>query len=899
MSKACKESKKLTRLSSNTIYIGKDNGKYECAEGLCSRLGSQARPAQFFSEAMEIASSKDYKDKKVNIVMEPGQYDFTPPGVKGGIDIPIFNLPANVESVASSIPTGGVTLGSELARGEIILNNTPKFEINGIDMFGRIRADYDGNNEGKISIKNAIVRGRWRVTTKDESVLSMFVDGTEQLVPDEDVDPNSGIDNQYDSFDRSQFQYTVENGTRVSNGRAQTEVKDYAKSDSKTKNQQYFDKGFTLRTEDKSQFTHDGQNNTFKAADLSQSYNANYILGESKVRSKLSGENIDLVFLPEFDEAALTDYNLEGDTFSDFGSSNQTVSIMNGRLRNLIARDNAKLTYNNNNNNEILDPVADDTRKYTREYLFQNHVMEESSQMDATWNDCRLTAPNYKYKARLSGSSRQTFRKQGCRSNTAGGESEVFDEATSNSSSVNTVFECGPEGFHKKRTLTGKATRIESRTDCFTSLSNEIGLPIYYLELKQNSQFNSRAVNATNTFTLRSLPDTQEDKSVVFQHLHGDQSCHNRYSRGGACFLSADANSGGLRKQVSKDQTRSTVTKVNETIDAFLPNPSSVLYDHENRGNSNHSSNTSGNSHRLMGGKSITKQIMTDKAAISDLSRGKTVIHNPFGEQKPGELLTKDIQMSGESTRNRSTTGANVKSGGRIVSIITHDKAISDNLTSNSEFEGPLILEISALGQSKPRATQTLCQLRGDINHNGNVDATMNNSKHVGNLTANGGAEVSNPQGRLKLSNGENIGLVSVNNLQSLSTKSHSFSHESEGGEPILDINSTDVSALLTDFVGKGPIVRSKGKRERPHLLDFKTANFSTEAKEFAIVTEGHHEKVAVGGTRFTSNEILNHLGEDSLEFVYNNNNNLSTEDAGLVLGKINITQQATDIQKG
>lgn len=89
----CIPSKFSTSLESNTIYLGQSlQNKYNCPDSLCAESGSFSRPAQKFSQVIEIIE-KNYKDIPVSLSIFSGIYKEE--------DITEYKVPSNLVSIYS------------------------------------------------------------------------------------------------------------------------------------------------------------------------------------------------------------------------------------------------------------------------------------------------------------------------------------------------------------------------------------------------------------------------------------------------------------------------------------------------------------------------------------------------------------------------------------------------------------------------------------------------------------------------------------------------------------------------------------------------------------------------------------------------------------------------------
>ena len=74
MTPRCISSKFSTTLESNTIYMGKSlSNKYNCPDSLCAEHGSFSRPAQTFTQVLNIIK-KNFKNIPVSISIFSGEY---------------------------------------------------------------------------------------------------------------------------------------------------------------------------------------------------------------------------------------------------------------------------------------------------------------------------------------------------------------------------------------------------------------------------------------------------------------------------------------------------------------------------------------------------------------------------------------------------------------------------------------------------------------------------------------------------------------------------------------------------------------------------------------------------------------------------------------------------------
>jgi hypothetical protein len=166
MSKACIESKFLTSLQTNTIYVANYADKnYDCPQTLCSEVGSFTSPCSSIEQACSIIEKKFSDKTKVTISFLPGSYTISTSCL----------IPKNVISMVSS-------LGNTLIEGNLSIINHPLLKIKNIDITGDIELSSNGENSNEFYIENCNLGGRYTINVKDKATQSLLFETVEQII---------------------------------------------------------------------------------------------------------------------------------------------------------------------------------------------------------------------------------------------------------------------------------------------------------------------------------------------------------------------------------------------------------------------------------------------------------------------------------------------------------------------------------------------------------------------------------------------------------------------------------------------------------------------------------------------------------------------------------------------
>ena len=166
MTKACFESKFLTSLESNTVYVANiAEKKYECPQSLCSQIGSFANPCTSIEEAFSVIEKKFAPETKITISFSPGIYK----------TVDSKSVPKNVITMIS-------TLGNSVIEGNLSLVNHPTMKILKMDISGDIYMSANGQNETTFYLENSTWKGKYKLTVEDEANKTLVFDTVSQTI---------------------------------------------------------------------------------------------------------------------------------------------------------------------------------------------------------------------------------------------------------------------------------------------------------------------------------------------------------------------------------------------------------------------------------------------------------------------------------------------------------------------------------------------------------------------------------------------------------------------------------------------------------------------------------------------------------------------------------------------
>lgn len=164
--KACLESKFLSSLESNTIYVANGiNEKYSCPQPLCSEIGSFANPCDTIDKAFLVIEKRYSPETKITVSFQPGSYKI-PDSIL---------IPKNVTTMISA-------LGNCTIEGDLSLLNHSTLKIINIDIVGNIELISNAKNQTAFYLEKSKFKGRYSVNVEDEATKTLIFETVSQTI---------------------------------------------------------------------------------------------------------------------------------------------------------------------------------------------------------------------------------------------------------------------------------------------------------------------------------------------------------------------------------------------------------------------------------------------------------------------------------------------------------------------------------------------------------------------------------------------------------------------------------------------------------------------------------------------------------------------------------------------
>ena len=699
MKKVCVVSKHLTSLESNTVYMGKTTDVlYNCPDGMCAELGSQARPSKTLTETLSVIEKRFAPDTPVSIAISAGSYD------SGNITSSI-ELPKNVVALKCMVGTASL-------KSDIIVDNVPLLQMENISLEGDLHIKAYGNHVGDFSWKGGQFLGTYSLDLKENAKQSMLLEDIKQDVYATDL--GQVYDNMISIQDMGEGTLTRLRNTKNSPFKGKTTVSGEGKLIRKVQNCIINSGGDEQMFSDKSDLYEIYSENTItKNISASDSDYFTDRLDDACNIQRVWNFNRLTIHLNE-GKSLYKNLKLKTSNSTYKGDGNTFVLSGNGSFMEDMMEDAATSFFES----------SDATINASGEGYFKKVLLKGNSSLYQLLTKNNINTPLLADKTELEDNARHVLSEFNGRSVTAGYETILSGKSSMTLNLNQNYITSGSRGFHGKAIVSNNARFMNNSKNLVQRMFNKIDHNVHDLIVRDYGSIIQNSSGNENTYVLN-VSEPGVDVSVC-NVVQGNDSTINRKENNGQVNIKG----GKILNLVQRNNSAINCNGSSCLVDAEIPE-SSVLYDVENHDNSTSRFLENLNTKNVVGGR-IHKCIQKDTSTCQKTLRGENIVHT-------SEHPTFIVEVDDDANHDFILNGSSIESSTIQQDVKTLANSVYRGEYNSNRLKAPLLVKRFSDLSSTHDIRSNSQSLEGDSEYEGPIVSKIANTIHLGNRKVTAG----------------------------------------------------------------------------------------------------------------------------------------------------------------
>lgn len=695
MKKVCVESKHLTSLESNVVYVSNlnDDG-YHCPEGLCSELGSMARPAKTILEAFSVIEKRYSIETPVTISLSPGKYS-------SGTISKSLTFPKNVVGFVC-------LLGTAILESDVNLHNIKKIDMQNIHLKGDLSILADGNHLGEVIWNVGILEGNYTYKVTDNAAHTFCMEKVKQVY--EPAIPLGEVRFNSISVGRSGEAFIQKTGCFVSSPfKSKIHISENGKLNRLTQKCSIFAGGETSEFAEFAEF-----NDTFQDSKLETHKDApqdfdifdDFVKDSPKITKTWTTNHVNAKVGKG---KSLFKKEIMGKSNYHSKSMDSIFNIQGeGMFHKMNIKDEAK---------HFLDSTRATLNIPEGEGHYSMIKAEDSSFLYILLHQRNINAPFRTGRIELNDKVRTIVTCFNSRRVSAGYETYLRGDSSYTETSNGNISISGPDGFCGTAEMVDNAEYQSTETNGIKILSNKLGKSIHNVLIKDKAKSTESSSGGQRLYTIRKPAPF---KQAICKDIVQMNNSKYRYF---ANNMRREVEGGSMVKHLLNDSSEFDVTEQNGDCRAKLLEVN-TLYSLIANDQSEARIQGSNNSKQIEEG-TISTIVQNHSSNVNVISRAATVKHD-------SPHMSYIVRTNDEAQHSYKGTGGDITSSARQQEITTLGKSKYSGTYTNNVLKAPLLVFRSAEDGSEHVCRSDGQSLTGETFYEGPVVSKIANTSHVG-----------------------------------------------------------------------------------------------------------------------------------------------------------------------